>query len=150
MKPILLIILLSFYSEFADACKCDYSLKKDIKESNYILVIKVLENLDDPTNIILINRSRVELGSALLVSGFRVKVEVLKYYKGNLESDTIIIEGQRGYSCAQEFFIGKTYLAFLDGDESLTRFYTSNCNHNIKLNETEEFKPKVKSYFKKS
>src|SRR5690554_1552419 len=120
MKNLLLLIIIFFaYVNPLRSCTCDYSLEEDLKESKFIFIVEVIESFDQPTWLESKNYSKNEIDSILRISGYHVKARIQKKYKGESINDTIIIKGDRGFSCAQEFLLGETYLVFLDSRDSI-------------------------------
>lgn len=146
MKHILVILFSLLFLKPALSCTCEKSLKRDLKESEHIIIVKIVESFDTATWTQKQFFTNSEIDSALKVTGYNVKGEILHQYKGNLRSEIINIHGDRDLPCSQEFFIGKTYLVFLKRDDS--SITTSVCNNNIKLDQNTKILNSPKEYFK--
>ncbi len=117
LRVCIAIFLLCFSLNTGFACKCRYlPVRKQYKENQIVLTADVIELLD----------SEEEKKIYPFESGgsFKVKIKVIKKYKGDIAKNTVI-ELDSGYSDCDIYFRKGKYLLFLYQQNN--KYYVRHC-----------------------
>ncbi|MEO7176102.1 MAG: hypothetical protein ABIV51_09430 [Saprospiraceae bacterium] len=139
MRNLFLFIFFCVLGNFSYSCTCigEASVKRAIKESNIVLVGKIVKSEQFSFS------SKWDIDSLTRIRYF---VEVKRIYKGRVKKQIIeIITGNGNGDCGFEFKVGQEYVIYLDfkkryfekGEKVPRYLYTDICKRTCEVNDFE-------------
>ena len=130
--------ILTIYTSISLACTCDMvPIEDEIRETDYIVLVQIVELLDT-------KEEREDYYFSKPDQSYRVKVKILKTFKGEFQTEQIVELGSDFSSCDIYYIENNEYLLFLikEGDKYITKHcsyseHVDNAEENIKAVEAE-------------
>ena len=129
MKFIITLIL-ALWTTISLACTCTMTpIENHIQETDIIVTVQVVELLDT-------KEEREEYYFSKPDQGYRVKVKVLKLFKGELQTEQIIELDSEFSNCDIYYKDKNNYLLFLkkEGD----KYYMKHCSYSEHIDNAEK------------
>lgn len=138
---VLLFIIVSAWISLS--CDCIMTpIEEHIKATAFIVEGQVVELLDTEVE-------RKEYDSSNPEQSYRVKLKILKCFKGGLTNEQIIELDSDFSNCSISFSLNGKYLLFLDKSENESEFQQRTCSYNEKLENAGKYIKKIKKETKK-
>jgi len=115
---LLTILNIGLFDIYACNCQGDSSVKEAIKNSDVVIVGKVISQsfIDIPDRVLIKETPKDSLVHKFYPFVHRIKkykIQIEKIYKGKIEKDTIeILSGNGGGDCGNKFNIGGEYIVY--------------------------------------
>lgn len=125
-KQLLVPFTILFCAWISLSCDCIMTpIKEHIKNTDFIVGGKVVELLDSEND-------REQYVSTDPECSYRIKLKLVKCYKGGLSKDQIILIDSDYTNCSIYFKLDSKYLLFLDKSEGKNEFRQRTCSYSEK------------------